>query len=199
MPLVLIDRIVIDPLRCAERLSTVGAPTKHHVSAVAGARRYNTGHHVKVIVSRSAGTIRYDECLPAEPYSIHSPLNEVATHVNLSHPVKTRCLTPVLCIAGTHAPKRASSSGKKEVAVGIDVHRTGIGRVGNINRGHPRRSAVRGTVEFSKVTSKEPGPKLVDESMSHTAHVRIDGKPFLIATMPRFIRRLLREGLTTVG
>jgi len=198
MPLVLIDRIVIDPLRCAERLSTVGAPSKHHVSAVAGARRYNTGHHVKVIVSRSAGTIRCDECLPAEPYSIHSPLNEVATHVNLSHLVKNRCLTPVLCIAGTHAPKRASSSGKKEVAVGIDVHRPGVGRVGNINRGHPGRSAIRGTIEFSKVTSKKTGPKLVDESMAHPTNIRIDGKLLLIATMPRFIRRLLREGLAAV-
>jgi len=35
----MIDRIVIDPLRRAERLSTVGATSKHHVGAVAGARR----------------------------------------------------------------------------------------------------------------------------------------------------------------
>src|SRR5215469_815986 len=161
MPLVMIDRVVIDPLRRAGGLPTVGATRKHHVRAIASARRHNTSHHVNVIVSRTARTVHCNECLPAEPYSIYSPLNEVATHVNLSRPVKSRCLTAVLCIAGTYTPERASSSGKKEVAVGIDVHRPGVGRVGNINRGHPGRSAIRGTIEFSKVASKKTGPKLV--------------------------------------
>src|SRR5205823_14671388 len=81
---------------------------------------------------------------------------------------------------------------------GIQPNHSSIGRIWNINRTHPGGSAVRGTVEFPKVASKEAGPKLVDESVTHTADVRIDSEPFLVAPMPRFIRRLLRPGLSAV-
>ncbi len=194
----MVDGIVIDPLRRAKRLTAVRAAGKHHVGPVAGAGRQHTGDHVDVIVSRTAGTVHCYERLPTESYSIYPALNEVATHVDLSSLVKSRCLTPILSIARTHAPKRAPASGEKKVAVGVDAHRSGIGRVGNINRRHPGGPAVRGTVKFPHVTSKEARPKLVHESMTHAPNIRIDGKPFLVTSMPRFIRRLLRPGLAAV-
>jgi len=195
----MVDGIVIDPLRRAKRLAAVCAAGEHHVGPVAGAGRQHTGDHIDVVVCRTAGTVHCDKRLPTESYSIYPALKKVATHVNLSDSVKGRCLASVLRVARTLAIKGATFSGEKKIAIRVDVHRSGLGRVGNINRTHPGGSAVRGTVEFPKITSEEARPKLVHESVTHAPNIRIDGKPLLVTPMPRFVGRLLRERLAAVG
>src|SRR6266478_4804833 len=128
MPLVMVDAIVIHPVRCAKGLAAVCAAGEHHVGPVAGTGRQHTGNHVDVIVSRTAGTVHCYERLATESYSIYAALNQVATHVDLRSLVEGRCLTSILCVAGTHAPKRTPTSGKKKVAIGIHAHRSSIGR-----------------------------------------------------------------------
>ena len=194
----MVNGVVIDPVRRAKGLAAVCAAGEHHVGPVAGAGRQHTGDHVDVVVSRTTGTVHCYERLPTESDPIYPALDEVATHVNLSDSVKSRCLAPVLRVARTHAPKRAPASGEKKIAIRVNVHSSGIGRVGNINRRHPGGPAVRGTVEFPKVTSKEARPKMIDESMTHAPNIRINGEPFLVTSMPRFIGRLLRPGLAAV-
>jgi hypothetical protein len=112
--------------------------------------------------------------------------------------VEGRCLTSILSVAGANAPKRAPASGEKKIAVRVDIHRSGIGRVWNINRTHPGCPAIRGTIKFPKITSKEAGPKLVHESMTHAPNIRINGEPFFVTSMPGFIWRLLHKGLAAV-
>jgi hypothetical protein len=194
----MVNRVVIDPLWCAKGLAVVRAAGEHHVGPVAGAGRKHTGDHVDVIVSRTAGTVHCYERLAAESYSIYAALNQVATHVDLRSLVEGRCLTSILCVARANAPKRAPASGEKKIAVRVDIHRSGIGRVWNINRTHPGCPAIRGTIKFPKVTSKEAGPKLIYESVAHASDIRINGEPFFVTSMPRFIWRLLHKGLAAV-
>src|SRR5205085_11739815 len=87
---------------------------------------------------------------------------------------------------------------KEKVAVSIHIRRSSIGRVRNVNRTHPSGPAIRGTVKFPKITSEESGPKLIDESVTHTAHIRINSEPFLITAVAGFIGRLLDERLAAV-
>ena len=88
----------------------------------------------------------------------------------------------VLCIGRANAVKRAPSSANKEVAVGVHVKRSGIGRVGNINRSLPGDAAVGGPAEFSDVASEEAGPKLVLEPMPCAVGL-IYGEPLLVASV----------------
>src|SRR6266446_1407517 len=170
MPLVRIDWVVIESLRSAKGLPAIGAAGKHHVGPTE--IRCHASNHIDVIVSSTAGTVHCNERLPTESYSIYSALNEIATQVDLSDLIKSRCLTSILCIAGTHAPKRGPTSGEKKVAIGVHRHCPGIGRVGNIDRTQPGCPAVSGTVEFAEVASEKACPKLVDESMAHAPNIR---------------------------
>ena len=168
MPLVMIDWVIIDPMWGTEGLPTIGATREHYVRTVASTGRQHAGYHVNVIVCGCPRTIHGDERLPTKSYSVYPALNEITTHVDLNDSVEAWRLVSNLGIAGSNAPKRASSSAKEKVAIGIHVHRSSIRRVGNIDRTHPGRPAVRGTVEFAEITSKKAGPKLIDEPMTHT-------------------------------
>src|SRR6516165_6307210 len=102
----MVNRVVIEPLRRAKGLAAVCATGEHHVRAVARTVWYHTGHHVNVIVSRTAGTVHCDERLPAKSYSIYPALDEVAAQVYLSDSVKRRRLVPNLSIARANAIER---------------------------------------------------------------------------------------------
>ena len=70
MPLAVIDRIVIDPVRSAEGLSAVGAADKHDVAAGGEAGRLHARQHVNVIVRAGAGTVHRQENLPDQSAGI---------------------------------------------------------------------------------------------------------------------------------
>ena len=64
VPLVMVNWIVIDPVRRAKGQASVGAAREHHVCAIGGTEWLHAGHHVNVIVSRSARAVHRQECLP---------------------------------------------------------------------------------------------------------------------------------------
>jgi hypothetical protein len=82
VPLVRVDRVVIDPNRCAKRLSAVGATGEHHIRAIVGIEWFDACHHVNVIISRTAGAVHCHERLPTESYTIYASLDEIATQVD---------------------------------------------------------------------------------------------------------------------
>jgi hypothetical protein len=63
MPLIVIDRVVIDPLRRAEGLAAVGAAHEHLISPVTLAVWQHASQHVNVIVRARAGTVDRQEYL----------------------------------------------------------------------------------------------------------------------------------------
>lgn len=65
VPFVMVNWVVIDPLRRAKGHTSVGAAHKHHVRAIVGTGRLHAGHHVNVIVTRSARAVYRQECLPS--------------------------------------------------------------------------------------------------------------------------------------
>jgi len=193
MPIVLRVRVVVDPDRRAKGQSAIGAARKHYVSCAAAVREY-AGQHVDVVVSGRPGTVHCNERLPAKSYSIYAALNEVAAQVDQGDLVKGWRLVPVLRIARADAVKRAPSSGDKEIAIGVNVQRSVIDGVRNINWSHPCEPAIGGASELSSVASEEAGPELVLEPITHAAG-RIDGEPLLVASMPW---AALRPGLAAV-
>lgn len=161
VPLVLVDRVVVDPNRCAKRLSVVSATGEHHIGAVAGTEWFDACHYINVIISRTAGPVHCYERLPTKSYTIYAALDEIATQVDRSNTVESWCDPRVLCVGRANAVKRAPASGKKEVAVCVHVHRAGIGRVGNIYRTLPGYAAVNRAVELTEITSEKASPKLI--------------------------------------
>ena len=93
------EAIVIDPMWGAEGQPTIGTAYKHHV----GCRSpgwFHAGQHVNVVVSRAAGVVDRQERLPGKPSRIdRAAENQLATHVNLRHLVKGRCLVTKLRVA----------------------------------------------------------------------------------------------------
>jgi hypothetical protein len=176
----MVDWIIIDSDRRAKGLAAVGAPRKHHVSAVASAERYHTGKHVNVVVC--AGTIHRHERLSAKSYPIDAALNEIATQVDNSVLVESWRDAWVLCIRRAEATKRRASSANKQIAVVVYLKRSGIGKICRADRTLPGHSTVEGTVECAEVASEELGPKLVQESVTRTAS-RVNGKPLFVASV----------------
>ena len=64
VPFVVIDRIVVDPLRGAEGLSAVGAAHEHHVASGGEAGRLHARQHVNIVIRAGARTIHRQENLP---------------------------------------------------------------------------------------------------------------------------------------
>jgi hypothetical protein len=82
VPLIVVDRIVVDPNRCAKRLSVVSATGEHHIGAVAGTEWFDACHHVNVIISSTAGPVHCHKRLPTKSYAIYAALDEIATQVD---------------------------------------------------------------------------------------------------------------------
>jgi hypothetical protein len=159
VPLIMVDWIIIDSDRRAKGLAAVGAPRKHHVSAVASTERYHTGKHVNVVICPR--TIHSNERLTAKPYSIYSALDKVTTQVHGNVLIETWRDAWILCVRRAKAVKRAASSANKQIAVNVHLKRSGVGKIGRADRTLPGHSAIEGAVECAEVASKELSPKLV--------------------------------------
>ena len=70
MPFIVIDRIVVDPIRRAEGLSAVGAAHEHHVASRGEAGRLHARQHVNIVIRARAGTIHRQENLPDQSFRI---------------------------------------------------------------------------------------------------------------------------------
>jgi hypothetical protein len=115
--------IVVDPKRCAEGLSAIGAAHKHHVGGRSPGRQH-TAHHVDVVVSRPAGAVNREEDLASQAFGINrARIQQAATKVNSGVSVKRGCLPCDLCVARAKAAKSCASgpTTDKNVAIGIYI------------------------------------------------------------------------------
>ena len=96
----MVDRIVINSVRCAEGLSTVGAACEHHVGSSGEAGRLYARNHVNVVVCGCAGTIHRQETLPCKSSWIYRVAeNQTAAKVDLGDLVKRWRDARILCVA----------------------------------------------------------------------------------------------------
>ena len=201
MPLAGIDRIVIDPLRCAEACPAVGTAGEHHVGR-ATSGRHHTGQHINVVVGWATGTIDREEKLPAKPDSIYSALDDAATHVDWGHLIKSRRLVPDLRIARTNTVKRRAPAGPatdKKVAVGGHIERSKYRPVRNIDRRLPGDAAVGGALELhAAAATVNTVVGLVLEAVSRAVGL-IDGEPLLVAAARASIGGLFHPCLAAAG
>ena len=98
--------------------------------------RHHTGQHVNIVICRRSGTVYRDKCLATKSYAIDSALNKKAIQINQSILVKSYCRISVLRVAGAKTSELPlkSEPPMKQIAIGIDVQRSSIGIVWNINR-----------------------------------------------------------------
>ena len=121
MPLVRVNRIVIDFDRGAEGCSVIGAAHKHHVGRASSWRR-NAGQHVNIVIGRSPRVINRQEQHSIQSRWIYSATREFAAQINLRYLVEDRRLIAELRVARAHTIKRAESfAADKEVSIGVDV------------------------------------------------------------------------------
>jgi len=71
VPLVVIDGIIVNPVRRAEGETAVSAAREHDVRA-GKAEWLHARQHINVVTSRSAGTVDYQKQLPQESAWIRS-------------------------------------------------------------------------------------------------------------------------------
>ena len=183
MPLGGIDAIVIDPQRCAEGESAVGAAHKHHVGRRSPGRLH-TGQHVDVVVSRAAGAVNRQEHLPTKSYSIYPTLNDGATEANNGVSVESWCLPSNLRVARTLAAKRRAPAPttNKKVAVRIYIERSIYWAVRDDNRTLPGDTAVSGALKYrAAVIAIGVVISLVLKAMSWAVGL-VDGEPLFVAT-----------------
>ncbi len=182
MPLIR-KAIVIDPLRCAEGQSPVGAARKHHVGCRSPGR-LDTGQHIDVVVSYAAGVVDRQEHLPTKSYAIYPTLNDGATEANSGVSVKSRCLPSNLRVARTLAAKRRAPAPttNKKVAVRIYIERSIYRRIGNNDRRLPGDTAVSGALKYrAAVIAIGVVISLVLKAMSRAVGL-IDSEPLLVAS-----------------
>ena len=91
VPLVVIDWVVINPVRRAKSYSAVGAAREHYVCPGVEACRLNARQHVNVVIGRAARTIHYQEALPCQAAWIDRVAEiETAAKVDLGDLIKGR-------------------------------------------------------------------------------------------------------------
>ena len=186
VPLVVIDWVVINPVRRAKSQSTVCAAYEHHIGAGGEAGWLYTGDHVNIIVSGTTGPIHCQEQLPRQAAWINCIAEiEAAAKVDLSDPVKSGRDCRVLRIAGAKAPKWAGKVGRaadKEIAVCIHVQRSPDRRVREKDWIHPRGPAVGGAAELPTAPIVARGaPGLILEPVT-CAVGPVYGEPFLVTS-----------------
>ena len=127
-------------------------------------------------------------------------IQQAATKVDSSVPVKRGCLAADLRVAGAHAAKSCASSPttNEDVAVGIHIDSSVYGPIWNIDRRLPGDSAVCGALE-SYAAAETIGTivDLVLEAVPQPAGL-INREPRLVAARAS-IGRLFRPGLTAIG
>ena len=88
MPLVRVNGIIVNPMRCTECCPSIGAAREHHVRAIA-AERTDAGYHVDVVVSDAAGAVDSKEDLASESAWIpRAAVNKAAAQVDCRDLVK---------------------------------------------------------------------------------------------------------------
>ena len=198
MPFVWIDRVIVDPLRCTEGGSSIGAARKHHIRSAA---RADACYHINVVIGGTAGAVDGKENLAGEPAWVdRAAKNQGAAHVNCRNLVKSGRDTRVLCVGRPNAPEAAAGipATDKKVAIAGHIERSPLRRVGNADRSLPRCSGISRTTEPSELTSVEFGPKLVLKTVAHAGRGPVNGEPFLVTAMGASVGRLLRPGLAAI-
>ena len=183
MPLVVINWVVIDPVRRAKSQSPVCAAYEHYIRAIVGAEWFHRSHHVNVVVSRA---VNGDKDLPGEPSRIdRTAKNQAATHVDCRNLIESWCDIRVLGVTRTNAPKAAATipTTNKKITVAGHVESSPLRRIGNTDWTLPGRSGISGPTESAEITSEKLSPKLVLEAVSHAGRGSIDSEPFLVAAM----------------
>ena len=104
MPLRVVNRIVIDPTRRAEGLSSICAAREHHVTASGKAGRLNAGKHVNIVVRTRARTVRRQKNLTYYSLRINPASNDPASEVNCGALVENGHYCAILCVGGANAP-----------------------------------------------------------------------------------------------
>ena len=185
MPLVRVNGIIVNPMRCTERCPSIGAPREHHVRAIA-AERADAGDHVNVVVSGAVGTVNGNEDLAGESARIDcTSETKAAAQVDCRDLVKRWRDGRVLRVARPNAPEAATGipTADKKIPIASHVKRTPLRRVGNTNRSLPCRSGVGRATESSELAGGEFGPKLVLETVPHAGGSPVNGEPFLVAAV----------------
>src|SRR5215470_19080937 len=117
MPLVWINGIVINLLRCAKGPSAICAANKHYVRR-ASSGLHHTRQHVNVVVSRSSGMVDRQEQHAIKSCRIYSASEQNATHIDRRHLVKGWRLAADLRVARAHTIERAGSfAANKKVTI----------------------------------------------------------------------------------
>jgi len=199
MPLVRVYRIVVNPMRRAERCPAVGAAREHHVRTAPG--RANAGYHVNVVVRRAARAVDRQEHLACKSAWVNGAAEDgAAAHVHCCDLIKRRRDVRVLRVARADTPEIASlvSTANKEVAVRGHVECSPNRTIGNTDRTLPGSSAIGGAAEAAEVAGKKLGPKLVLEAVTHAAGGPVEREPLLVAAVRTSVGRPLRPRLSTV-
>ena len=201
VPLIMINWVVVDPVRRAKSNTSVCAAHEHHVRAIIGTEWLHAGHHVNVIVSWSPRSVDCQECLPCQSVWINCAAEDNATpHVNCGNLVESWCDSRVLSVSRTDAPETATLiiTANKQVAIGSHIQCSPIRVIRDVNWTLPRGAAIGGAAEFSEVASEKAGPKLILKPVSHTAGRFIYSEPFLVSAVCAALRRTERPRLSTV-
>ena len=196
VPFARVNRVVINLDRRAKGCSVIGAAHKHHVGC-ASPGRHDAGQHVNVIVSRTTGTINCQETLSSQSCRIDSPATEVAAHVDRGYLVKSRRLTPDLCIDRANAVKGIPFSSDEEVAVGVHVKRSKYRFVRNIDGRLPSDAAISGALKYPGAVASSLVRGLVLEAVPRAAGL-IDGEPLLVTSSCASLAREQCPGLAPV-
>src|SRR5204862_6756254 len=99
--------------------------------------------------SRTTGTINCEETLSGQSCWIDSAKTKVATHIDRVYLIKSRRLTPDLCVARANAVKGIPFSSDVEVAVGVDVKRSKYRLVRYFDCRLPSNTALRAALNYS--------------------------------------------------
>src|ERR1043166_4985685 len=115
----MIDRIVVDSMRCAETRSAIGAASEHHIGPIACPIRFHTGQHVNVVIRWATGTVHGQKDLSAQSDPVYPALDETAAEIHRRGLIKRGRLPTILRIARSRTPKAAPgiSTPDKKIAV----------------------------------------------------------------------------------
>ncbi len=183
MPLVVIDRIVVDPPWRAEGLAAVAAAHEHHVGPDVEAKWLHTSQEIDIVICTRAGAVHCDKQLTDYSFRIDLAGDDVASQINRSGEVERGGHPALPGVGRANAPNLSVIRiypGEKKIAIRIHIECAPLGRAGNIDRIDPGEAAIGGTAELpGTVVIAGLAPALVLESVSAAGGV-IDREPLLV-------------------
>ena len=185
MPLVVIDGVVVDPMRRAEALAAVCATHDHDFRARGEASWLHTCEQVDIVVCAPAGTVHRHVHLADDSERIDDPAgSDLAAQVNERGAIERRDDRGIFGVARTHTPDLVRvqvDSADEKIAVGIDVEHAPRGRVRDVNRIEPAQAAIGGAAELTTaIIVPSHAPCLILESVAAAVGV-VDREPLFIA------------------